>query len=268
MEVKIFFFIAVLFPVLLFAQAEEWDVYIAKYEKGPGSTMLNMALKRIAPVKNLPFVVVTGVKFKECTSDGFPTTSEFSNLYKVSDSVEKIMNAVTRNNLAGTFTHQCERLDYYYVADTNGIREKLRNLYSVRFKSYTPYINIKEDKDWKGYLDFLYPNEETREMMGNQKAIENLRKEGDKLDKARQVDHWIYFPTEKDRNCFVSYLEKNNFKIETKEKIDSPTNQFKLHISRTDKVDLASMNKLTLELRKEAKKCNGDYDGWETVVIK
>jgi Family of unknown function (DUF695)/Regulator of ribonuclease activity B len=255
-------------PIFFYGQKEEWDVYMAKYDKGPGSTMLNMALKRIAPIKNLPFIVVTGVKFKDCNADGFPTEKEFVTLYKVSDSVKAIMDGATKNNLAGTFTYQCERLDYYYVADTTRIREKLRKLYDVHFKSYTPYTNIKTDKEWQFYLEFIYPNEETRETMANQKVVIKLQEAGDKLDKPRQVDHWIYFPTEKDRNCFVPYLVQHNFKIETGEKRADSKERIKLHILRTDKVDLPSINKLTLELRKEAKKCNGDYDGWETFVIK
>ncbi len=230
--------------------------------------MLNMALKRVAPVKNLPFVVVTGVTFKDCTTDGFPLEKDLLKLYEVSDSVNKVIDAVTKNNLAGTFTYQCERLDYYYVADTAGITEKLNKLYATQFRSYQPYTNIKSDYDWKIYLDFLYPNEEIREIMGNQKVVIKLQEAGDKLDKARQVDHWIYFPTEKDRNCFVAYLNQHNFKIEMNDKTENTNQQLKLHISRTDKVDLRSINQLTLELRNEAKKCNGNYDGWETFVIK
>jgi hypothetical protein len=182
--------------------------------------------------------------------------------------VKAVIDAAVKNNLAGTFTHQCERMDYYYVADTAGIRENLRKLYETQFKFYESYTNITADKNWKVYLEFFFPNEETLETMSNQKVVIKLQEAGDKLDKPRQVDHWIIFTTEKDRNCFVSYLVHHNFKIETKEKAVNTKNQFKLHISRTDKVDLPSINKLTLELRKEAKKCNGDYDGWETFVIK
>ena len=259
---------SILFSSFLHAQKEEWDVYMAQHEKGPGSVMLDMALKQIAPVKTLPFIVVTGVKFKDCTAEGFPTKKEFLNLYKVSDSVKTIVDAATKNSLAGTFTYQCERLDYYYVADTTGIKEKLRKLYETQFKSYVPYTNIKADKEWQFYLGFLYPNDEARETMANQKVIIKLQEAGDNLDKSRQVDHWIYFPTEKDRNCFVPYLIQHNFKVEPEEKTADTNQRIKLHISRTDKVDLPSINKLTLELRKEAKKCNGDYDDWETIVIK
>ena len=219
-------------------------------------------------VKKLPFILITGVKYSDCSSDGMPSKNEFTRLYSISDSVKAIMDKFVENKAVGTFTYQCERLDYYYIKDTLELRQALSKLYSTHFKSYDPYINIKEDKNWDAYLSFLYPNEETFEYMQNQKVIQHLEDSGDKLEKARKVDHWIYFHTETDRNCFINYITKHNFKIELKEKTDDANRPYKLQISRVDKVDLPSISGITIDLRKESKKCNGDYDGWETLVIK
>ena len=266
---KLFFLLLALqayCPVL--AQEENWDVYMAQYDKGPASIMLNMGMKKIAPVTELPFVLVTGVKFRDCPSDGMPSQNEFTNLYKISDSVKATVDRKVKNNLVGTFTYQCERLDYFYLADTTGLRQQLITLYKDHFSLYTPYINIKADKEWKGYLNFLYPNEEAFEFMQNQKVVSRLQKAGDKLDKERQTDHWFYFSTGADRSCFIYYAVQKRFKIESTEKTTDLNRPFKLHLSRTDKVDIASISKITLELRRQAKKCKGEYDGWETFVIK
>ncbi len=53
-----------------------------------------------------------------------------------------------------------------------------------------------------------------------------------------------------------------------KEKTDKTDKPYKLQISRIDKVDISSISKLTLELRKQAVHCNGEYDGWETFLVK
>ena len=251
------------------AQEENWDVYMAQYENKPGSILLNLSLKSTAPIKTLPFVVISGVSFRNCDSIGMPDKREFTNLYRISDSVQAIVNSSVKNNLVGSFTYLCQRLDYFYVNDTTGLRQKLTTLYKTKFPLYIPYINIKEDKNWTTYLNFLYPNEATMEFMQNQKVISALQKGGDKLIKARPVDHWLYFKTEADRNCFITYATKQQFKIVAEEKtanlIKAP---FKLHLSRTDKVDAASISRITLELKKQANQCNGEYDGWETFVVK
>lgn len=104
--------------------------------------------------------------------------------------------------------------------------------------------------------------------MSNQKVVEKLYEAGDKLDTPRQVDHWLYFKTEADRNCFISYAVSKKIKIENKEKIHEAKLPYKLQISRTDKVNRGSINPVTLELKMRALKCNGQYDSWETFVIK
>ncbi len=245
-----------------------WDAYIANYENGAGSTTLNMDLKKVAPKTDLPYILITGVTYSNCKQDGFPEKEEFNKLYKVSDEVEATISKLTKMELAGTFTYQCERLNYYYINDTTQIRSKLTTLYKSKFGNYKYYINIKPDKSWDAYLNFLYPNEEIQESMSNQKVIEQLQDGGDDLTKSRQVDHWLYFSNEKNRDLFEKQIAQNGFKIELKEKIDDPDKPFKLHISRDDKVDPESISKITLELRKKAKELEGDYDGWETYIVK
>lgn len=253
----------------LHSQTENWDVYMATYEKGPGSTLLNMSLKTVAPIKDFYYILITGVTFPKCNADGLPMPEQFPTLYAISDSVQSILSRNYTFLLAGTFTYQCQRLDYYYLKDTTGTRELLNNLYSNKFKDYNPYINLKEDKSWDSYLTFLYPSEEILEYMGDQKVVLSLQNAGDKLEKPRQVDHWIYFNSESDLRCFLSFVKKNGFKIETNEKVTGSTQiKYKLQISRVDSVSLNAISAITLSLRVEAKKCNGDYDGWETFVIK
>lgn len=257
-----------LFPIYVFGQDDQWDVYMAGYEKGPGSTVINMSAKTNAPNKELMFIVITGVSFSGCAVEGLPTKDQFPDLYKIADSIDKIITATTKARRVGTFTYQCQRLDYYYVKDTNTIRAKLQNCYSSAFSKYQPYINMREDKSWKTYLEFLYPNEETLEYMGNQKIVLKLQEAGDKLDKPRKVDHWLYFKTETDRNCVLAYIKANHFTVENKETVTGSEKPFKLQISRADRVDLPTINQITSDLRKEVLKCSGDYDGWETFVVR
>ncbi len=241
---------------------------MAQYEKGPGSTLVNMSIKKTAPDKNFPFLFSAGVNFTNCSPEGMPTPLELNNLYRISDSIVAIINRTTKNVFVGTFTYQCQRRDYFYVPDTTDLRQKIIEHITKYFSGYSPAFNIKEDKTWIAYLDFLYPNETTMEYMKNEKVVTQLQKTGDKLDQARQIDHWLYFKIENDRNCFIQYAIQNHFKVESKEKGNDSNLPYKLQISRIDKVDLPTISKITLELEHQAKKCNGDYDGWETIVIK
>ena len=240
MKFGIAIFVTLLIHYNVKSQNSNWEVYLAQYDLGPGSTTLNMDLINVAPVKELPFVVITGVTFTECTKDGFPAKNEFSNLYKISDDIEQVISSITRNELAGTYTYHCQRLDYFYVKDTVNLRRKLIDLYRDQYKWYEPYLNIQADKDWEAYVKFLYPNEVVLEHMSNEKVLNQLRSSGDKLDKPRLVEHWLYFKTKSDRDAFIKYAQGDGFKVEGIDVIKDTPLPYQLHLSRINKVVLCT----------------------------
>jgi uncharacterized protein (TIGR01619 family) len=255
-------------PTMARSQDSNWDAYLAPFEKGPGSVFLNMDLIHTAPKKNLPFLVITGVTYAACRADGLPENAEIHNLNEISAQVGRAVSSLTKTEIAGTFTCQCERLDYLYVHDTLHIRDKLKELYTVRYQPYRYHISIRQDQGWAGYLKFLYPKEEVFEAMANEKLLHPLRLAGDKLDKPRPVDHWLFFANSHHRDQFMKYAAREKFKVEGKDYLKDAELPYQLHISRTDPVDPASINPLTLELRRQAKALEGNYDGWETTVQK
>lgn len=258
-----------LFPLLVFSQQENWDAYMMEYEKGPGSVLINMAAKESAPVKTLPFLITTGITFSNCTTEGLPAATEFSRLNIVSDSAKSVIEKnINSYLLAGTFTYQCQRVDYYYTRDTGNIRRELALMYINRFPGYTPVITIRPDSSWLTYLDFLYPKEEVIEFMHDQKAVMRLKDAGDNPSKERQIDHWLYFSTESDRRCIFNYLADNKFIIEGMDKTDKTGYPFSLHISRNDKTDINIISKITKALGIQARLCKGVYEGWESPVVK
>jgi len=138
------------------APKTNFDAYNAQYDQGTCSTVKR--LKQTPPDSGYPFVLITSVKFKGCDK-GIPTEQEQSNLDRVSDSVYANVTRVVKNIMAGTFTYQCERKEYYYVADTTQIRDRLSALYKKYFSAYDANISIKLDKDWDTYRKLLHPNE-------------------------------------------------------------------------------------------------------------
>jgi hypothetical protein len=252
-----------------FSQSDgQWEIYMARHDKGPASILFDMSLKESAPDKKLPFLLKTGVKYPDCTTDGMPSEKEFTNLYSISDSARSIVDDLVDNKMAGSFTYQCERMDYYYVADTTGLRKKLAAMYKKRFPGYSYTVSIKRDPKWETYTGFLYPNEESMQQMQNLKVVMKLEEAGDKLEQPRLVDHYLYFATEKDRKDFIEIAQKNNFKVESVDFVKDQKLPYQLHLSRVDKVDITSITSVTWQLVKDVKSYKGEYDGWEAIVVK
>ncbi len=265
----------VVFPVLWMlvfttgmAQTGDWDTYLARYEKGPGSTLVNMALKLKAPDSTFPFLFAAGVKFKNCSADGLPAPTAFITLDKISDSIVALIGRQSKFILTGTFSYQCERKDYFYVKDTIGLKTAVTRMIETCFPGYVPAFLVKEDRSWDAYLHFLYPNEEIQTFMYNQQMVMRLEKSGDKTELPRPVDHFLHFRTEKDRDCFIYKAIGQKFSIVSKDSINHQTTPFSLQITRTHKADLTTINEITVWVKNEVQKCKGVYDGWETTTRK
>lgn len=262
-----------LFFLLLFmagqaqTDSDHWEAYMAQYDDGPGSTTVNMSLKKKPAFAKHPYLLITGVRFSAC-KDGFPKSGEFETLYAVSDSVQQLVKETGVNPVhAGSFTQNCERLDYLYVTDTAGLRQKLTALYKKRFPNYKPSIRFRADKNWEAYHRFLYPSETIMDYISNSKVVLKLQEAGDKLEKTRPIDHFLYFKTEANRQAFIATVSKEKFTVAAKEKVKG-VHPFRLHLIKVEKTELGSISKTTLYLKNTAEKYKGVYDGWESVIVK
>lgn len=268
MKKTIPFLLFFLMATALYSQGGDWDTYIARHEKGPGSTLVNMGLKKSAPDSSRPWLFAAGVKFKNCTNEGLPAPDAFLSLNQLSDSVVTLMEKISHPVLAGTFSYQCERKDYFYVADTTGLQAAIEEMLHERFPAYAPVFIVKKDPKWDAYLHFLYPNDETAEYMRNQKTVMRLMKAGDINSISRPVDHFLRFKTEKDREGFIFTAIGKKYTIVSKGTDSLTVYPFTLRILRNDPVSLSAINKITLDLKKDATRFNGLYETWETVIMR
>lgn len=248
---------------------EYWDSYIALYEDGkPGSTTLRMDLINEAPLTKFPYVLVTGITYESSREDGFPENETFQILHKIGDELVKLITQETETIQVGSFMYNNERLEYFYVKEDTGLSEKIEEFYSQNYPKYKYALNVKEDKDWSYYKEFLYPNEETLNYMADQSVLRSLQAAGDRLTKARRVNHWLYFSSESDMNKCKEDLLKQSFTIQFAGNNKETSLPFELQVWKINKVDIDAIYQTTSKLRETAKKYNGVYDGWDTSVEK
>lgn len=65
--------------------SDKWWTYLADYEGVPGWTRVDMALLERAPVPDLRYVAIAGVKYKTPFASGLPDQSELQHLNAMSD---------------------------------------------------------------------------------------------------------------------------------------------------------------------------------------
>lgn len=247
---------------------EEWDFYFSNVDNQLGSLYIDLGLHKIAPLENKPNVVWISIKMNNPKENGLSSQEESEILFNIEDVlIEKIMskhNAI----YVGRLTSAGNRDLYFYFGDTTSYDKTILDV-MVAYPKYQFDYGVKEDKEWSGYFNFLYPSPQQFQSIQNRRVIDQLEKEGDNLTKERDVFHWIYFKSETDRDNFLNKIEKDNFIIVNKNN-DKSWGEFSysLQIKRTDKVDFSSVDEYVIYLWNIANETNGEYDGWETSVEK
>lgn len=251
------------------AQEEEhWETYMAAYEKGPAITLVNMGIKDKAPVTGQGFLLITGVTFTLC-ENGLPTAEMLETLQPIDDAVARQVSFLGTTTFAGTRTQNCERLNYFYISDSMDVRFSLLTFYKDNFKEFKNTIIIRNDPEWKDYLEVLYPNEIIREQIDATKVLSKLSEAGDKLQKERLIDYNVYFPDEKSRSAFIELMKKEGFQItEQQKRADLEGKPWFVMISKTAIPHPQTIGGIALYLRKKAAELGGHYSGWETILIK
>lgn len=247
---------------------EEWEFYFSNVDEKLGSIFVDLGLLKIAPMLNRPNVVWVSIKMNNPREDGLSSHEESGPLGDIEDVLVNNINAKHNSIYVGRLTSAGNRDLYFYFGDTT-LYDKAISEVMVAFPKYQFDFGSKEDKEWDGYFNFLYPSPQQFQSIQNRRVIDQLEKSGDILSKSREVFHWIYFKSESDRGKYIEKIKNDNFTIVD---IGSDNSRgefvFKLAIKRVDKVDAKSVDEYVIYLWKLANELNAEYDGWETSIEK
>ena len=247
---------------------EDWDFYFSNVNDKLSSLFVDLSLHNVAPIKDKPNIMWISIKMNNPREDGLSSSEESNLLAEIEDHLVDGINLKFNSVYVGRLTSNGQRDLYFYLGDTTGYDKVVSNI-MVAYSKYQFEYGSKADKDWSGYFDLLYPSPQQFQSIQNRRVIDQLEKNGDKLTKAREVDHWMFFKTDNDRGKFLTKIKPDNFIIVDKD-YDKKLGKlpYRLHIKRIDKVDWDSVDYYVIQLWKLATECNGEYDGWETSVQK
>lgn len=244
---------------------QEWDFYFSNVDDKIGSFYLDMGLIHVAPIESKPNFLYVSLKMNDPREDGLSSNGEYDTLIEIEEHLESNLKSKHDIVYAGRLTSNGRRDFYFYTSDSLLI-EKTISESLVRFSNYSYDFEVKDDKDWHYYLDFIYPNPRQIQSILNRRVIESLEKHGDKLTERREVNHWLYFPSKEVRENFIEQVKEKGFKIEGTDTFDDKEFNYQLRISRVDGVQHEEVDEYVLYLWELAEELGGDYDGWETSV--
>lgn len=253
------------------AQAQEpqvWNTYQAKQEKGVSSTNLRMDLIEKAPINGYDFLFYIKIKYRVTKESDFPVGNKLKKLYRIKDAIYDKMLSVSDGYYVGSFMFDGSRFEYYYVKDASDIERHIDKLFKNKFRGEKYEVYVKSDPSWDLYINYLYPNDEIKNFMSNRDTVIQLKNAGDDVTTARKVEHYATFTSNNDMNLFAEAVEKLSYTVSYKKKINNEAFPYEIKFYRDNSVTLDNALKFTTELINLAKEMNGNYDGWETYVVR
>ncbi|MCD6011378.1 MAG: hypothetical protein K0Q79_1240 [Flavipsychrobacter sp.] len=241
-----------------------WAAYMTIMDGKPASVLVDLNLASKAPLSQYPNLVITGPMVQTCKNDGLPDTAEIEALEEVLTATSNFIAGVTAKVNAGTFTHKCQRLNYYYVKDTTGIRNAIARMYKRSFSNYSYAIKIKPDREWDTYFKVLFPDELTQNRMVNDDIIWKMMERGDSLNVMRDIHFKLFFASDTARTNFIKGVADKGYKQLKLNQSKKPPVAYGVVLQKQVLLRPEDINAATEELIKEARKHNGEFEGWTT----
>jgi len=112
------------------------------------------------------------------------------------------------------------------------------------------------------WLTFGKPNDFTK----NEQVRAVMRGNGDNCLIPRAIDHYAYFPTETERASYRAFVMARGYGIDREDRNEDREHPCGIFFSKVQVPD--DIDDETMQLEMTAMQMKGDYDGWETDVVR
>jgi hypothetical protein len=247
--------------------AANWDFYFCRINGELASIFLNLEFDIDVPDPTRPILGWVWVDMNAPRFDGLSSDEEAPTLHQIEDALRGSLG-----NLGGLFvgrtTTAGRRELYYYLPSKEGFYEAV-NRALFRFDNYRISADTQQDLDWTHYLDHLYPDNAAIQTIRNRSALQSLTARGDDLVKSRKVTHYLYFDTDSPRQKLAQWARKAGY-IAFAFPANSQSEQkaFGLSLAHQAFVDQESIDRVTTEIYEKALNLSGEYDRWESEVLR
>jgi uncharacterized protein (TIGR01619 family) len=245
--------------------ADNWKPYLCNVNDKLASIFVNLGLRDAAPIKSKPWLLWTWVYFQTPRTDGLSHNKEAPTLYKIEDALNFSVSHACAAIPCGRITTEGRREFYFYGETKTGFGKAVQDALAG-FEGYKFDVGQQEDPRWEQYLNVLYPSLEDRERIANMDLLEVLVEKGDVLSVAREVQHWMYFPSLSARKAFREAVSEVGFSI-VSEPISDADCRFGIVVSRTQAIEERLIDETVVTLLRLARRFEGEYSGWETPVV-
>ncbi|MFO0713636.1 MAG: DUF695 domain-containing protein [Sandaracinus sp.] len=245
--------------------SDHWDFYFFVVEDKPCSTMLDLGLVNDAPVASKPWLVSVRFPLLRPRSDGLTDNAEAEELGKIEEALVRALRSHCDAQFVGRMTWNGTRDLFFYAPRTDGMGTALGEALGPT-PSRRVMSQVREDKEWRHYLDVLFPGPVEQRWMADRRVVEELKKAGDRLEQPRPIDHFATFTREVHARSYADACAALRFDVEPRELDDG--SGWSVRATRVDPAELTHVHEVATSLLLLAEEHDGKYDGWGCPVKK
>ena len=249
---------------------QEWNAYRSWIDDDPAVFRLNLALDEVAPIEGFSYCVRITIELKNPDENGF-STNERPQIYAIEDQILRPLQS-DKDILVAVLTARGEVTWYFYSKAPEALQERLSAIWDTSM-GYTYQVECSEDKPWNFFLKGLYPNIYEKQTIYNREILSACQKHDDQVEVSRPIEHWLYFDTEQDMLSAIEKAAALGFTVYSRKKVVPEEGKevqedlgYCLILSKENTpVDIDGD---TWDLIDIALDTHGNYDGWETILVK
>lgn len=207
------------------------------------------------------------LKYRHTHPNGLPTNDDFEPARKVEDRLEAFASAA-KDWYVGRITVDGHRYFHYFTTrEKSAWQEEVRGLADEC--GFELQLLYEDDPEHAAYLKELYPTQDDWRVIYDMRVIDNANEHGDDKTKTRQIDHWIYFENEPAAQPFVKWVEQEpRFTLQPELAEPDDEGRYGVRVCHHGTLELSDITHHTLSLMRKASELGGDYDGWETPIVR
>ncbi len=225
----------------------------------------NIGLHDSSPDHTKPHTLRARATLLHPTKDGLNGPEDFEALNPFE---EAIIDALDPSPLAGVVTGAGFRSWHFYSDDPDRDADQVTATASQMIPEYTIECGSFEDPEWQQYFGFLHPNALGWQFISDNRVLRGLADQGDSGEVPRDIAHWAYFDSRRGRRRFVKVVKALAYIIEDMSNDGPDEGKYGVHFKNATPFAPAEIHAATEQLVVAASDCGGEYDGWETMVIK
>ncbi len=245
---------------------DHWEVYPCRMGDDEAFISYNHGVKD--DIDALPASTFLKVRAQLRAPDnrGLPTRAEFEALSSLEDGLEAFVKA-SGGLLVGRVTVDgCRYFHAYVDAPEESVAAFVKSLGDT--SGYELRYVCRPDPERAGYWQDLFPSDAEWQLIQDMKVVHQLEENGDPLTQPRRVDHWAYFEDAATRDAFSEWVQANGYEVEKTSPPSEEIPQYGVQFFHSCVPQAMKINEHTVALQAKARELGGEYDGWETSVVR